>query len=69
MFKHRLWLIPTEFTLLELRQWHEENPEHPLALMVELGDDPSDLRLRVMETAERLEWCAEALSGRLPSLN
>jgi hypothetical protein len=55
--------------MLELRQWHEENPDDRLPLTVELGDDLSDLTFRIMETAERLEWCAEALSGRLPSLN
>ena len=55
--------------MLELRQWHEENPDHQLPLTVELGDDPTDFRFRLMETAERLEWCAEALSGKLPSLN
>ena len=55
--------------MLELSQWHEENPDHQLPLMVELGDDPSDLSFRLMENSERLEWCAEALSGRLPSLN
>ena len=69
MSKYRLWLIPTEFTVLELRQWHEENPDHQLPLTVELGDDPSDLRFRVMETAERLEWCAEALRGEPHSPN
>ena len=69
MSKYRLWLIPTEFTMLELSQWHEENPDHQLPWMVELGDGPTDLRFRLMETSERLKWCAEALSGRLPSLN
>jgi len=69
MSKHRLWLIPTEFTMLELRQWHEEHPDDWMPLTVELGHELVELSFRVMETAERLEWYAEAISGKPPSLN
>ena len=69
MFRHRLWLIPTDFTMLELRQWHEEHPEDLMPLSVELGHELVELSFRVMETAEQLEWYAEALNGRDPSLN
>ena len=55
--------------MLELRQWHEENPDDHLPLTVELGEELTDLSFRVMETAERLEWYAEALSVRPRSLN
>ena len=66
---YRLWLIPTEFTMLELRQWHEEHPDDQMPLSVELGNELLELSFRVMETAERLEWYAEELSGKPPSLN
>jgi hypothetical protein len=66
---YRLWLIPTEFTMLELKQWHDEHPDDWMPLSVELGNELAELSLRVMETAERLEWYAEALNGRPPSLN
>lgn len=69
MPQYRLWLIPTEFTMLELRQWHEEHPDDLMPLSVELGNELLELSFRVMETAERLEWYAEALSGKPPSLN
>jgi len=69
MSKLRLWLIPTEFTMLELRQWHEEHPDDLLPLSIEMDWELEELSFRVMTTAERLEWCAEALSGKPPSLN
>ena len=69
MSRYRLWLIPTEFTMLELRQWHEEHPEDKMPLTVELGHELVELSYRVMETAEKLEWYVEELSGRPPSLN
>jgi hypothetical protein len=55
--------------MLELRQWHEEHPDDLMPLSVELGNELLELSFRVMETAERLEWYAEALSGKPPSLN
>jgi hypothetical protein len=55
--------------MLELRQWHEENPDDRLPLTVELGDELTELSFRVMETSESLEWYAEELSGRPTSLN
>jgi hypothetical protein len=69
MPRYRIWLIPTEFTMLELKQWHEEHPDDQMPLTVELSTELVELSLRVMETAERLEWYAEALSGRPPSVN
>jgi len=69
MSKLRLWLIPSEFTMLELKQWHEEHPDDLLPLSIELDEEMAELRFRVMTTAERLEWCAEALSGTPSSLN
>ncbi len=69
MSKYRLWLIPTEFTVLELRQWHEEHPDDWMPLTVELGHELAELSFRVMETAERLEWYAEAISGKPSSMN
>jgi len=69
MTKFRLWLIPTDFTMLELRQWHEENPDDLLPLSIEMSDELVELSMRVMETAEKLEWYAEALRGRPPSMN
>ena len=55
--------------MLELRQWHEEHPDDCMPLSVELGHELVELSFRVMETAERLEWYAEALGGKPPSLN
>ena len=55
--------------MLELRQWHEEHPDDLMPLSVELGHELVELSFRVMETAERLEWYAEELNGRRPSLN
>ena len=69
MSKHRVWLIPTDYTMLELRQWHEEHPDDLRPLTVELGDELVELSFRVMTTAERLVWYAEALSGGPRSLN
>lgn len=69
MLRYRLWLIPTDFTMLELRQWHEEHPDDWMPLTIELGDELVELSFRVMETTERLEWYAEAVSGRPPSMN
>jgi len=69
MTKYRLWLIPTEFTMLELRQWHAEHPDDQMPLTVELDEELMELSFRVMETSERLEWYAEELSGRPPSMN
>ncbi len=55
--------------MLELRQWHEEHPDDLMPLTVEQGHELADLSFRVMETAERLEWYAETVSGKPPSLN
>ena len=55
--------------MLELRQWHEENPDDLMPLSVELGNELVELTFRVMETAERLEWYAEVVNGNRVSLN
>jgi hypothetical protein len=55
--------------MLELRQWHEEHPDDWMPLSIELSNELVELSFRVMETAERLEWYVEELSGRPPSLN
>ena len=48
---------------------HSQDPDDLMPLSVELGDELLELSFRVMETAERLEWYAEALNGKPPSLN
>ncbi len=69
MVNYRFWLISTEFTMLELRQWATDNPDDGVPLGVALGDELCDLAIRVLATANLLERYAELMGGQPLSLN
>jgi len=69
MGSYRFWLISTEFTMLELKQWHLENPDDGLPLTIEKGDELTELSMRAVETAELLVRYTEMLGGKPPVLN
>ena len=55
--------------MLELKQWHLENPDDGLPLTIEKGDELTELSMRAVETAELLVRYTEMLGGKPPVLN
>ena len=69
MRDYRFWLISTEHTILELREWQETHPDEGMPLSFELGEELTDLSERVLHTSMLLDLYAEWMGGKPVVLN
>ena len=69
MADYRLWLISTEHTILELREWQAAHPDDGLPLTLELSEELTNLSERVLQTSILLDLYAEWMGGKPVVLN